>query len=470
MQRTTEDSLALYRGIRSGEYPLLAANYYGSALSDTLARVVNLLSESVGNQDISSQSKTAFEAEICALSLERRKIEELLELRAQLDSINWPKRVPLLHQHLGSAEKKSRLWIEGAESSTRHVKKQYRAFYDGLTNAPGKQNYDDYLARYDTAEQIQSGTTKIRRFIIGSAHNLKYNQGMIFGTDRFDPGDAPERLFLVNPEIRANLLKRTGATAKGNFMDGPEELEDVFFQAVHAFDKVRRFDPEFDVGLIATFGVDVPERGNRLILERIERLAAQFPGVIIGIDVAGNEDKFPYSEASRRKLFAELYRSAPRYLGRTLHLLETQETSALTALNVLDDFEHLDRIGHGIAAAQHYIASGYKRGGDEERLLRELQARGIVLEICGYSNLCSGKLGSYEELGAILNVFDDFGVRYAFGQTDAAEFHGVNMAGEFMLGLISGHVSVEQIQRSLRVAADATFMQQRYGYDKSEHA
>ena len=470
MQRTTEDSLSLYRGIRSGEYPLLATNYYGSQLAETLSRVAGLLSESITNPAMPSDHQADFEIEIAALSLERRKIEELLELRHQLDSINWPKRIPLLHQHLGSAEKKSRLWIEGAESSTRHVKKQYGAFFDGLTIEPGKQDYADYLARYDTAEQIQSGTNKIRRFIIGAAHNLKYNQGMIFGTDRFDPGSAPERLFLVNPEIRANFLKRTGATAKGDFMDGPEELEDVFFQAVHAFDKARRYDPEFDVGLIATFGVDVPNKGNRLILERIERLASQFPGVIIGIDVAGNEERFPFSDDSRRAFFAELYHAAPRFLGRTIHLLETQKTSPLAALQVLDQFGHLDRIGHGIAAAQHFIKSDYKRGGDEERLLQELQSRGIVLEVCGYSNLCSGKISSYQELGEILKVFDDFGVRYAFGQTDAAEFHGVNMAGEFMLGLLSGYVSVDQIQRSLRVASDATFLQPRYGYDYRKHA
>jgi len=414
---------------------------------------------------MSAQKKMDFEAELAALSLERKKIEELLELRQQLNSISWPKRVPLLHQHLGSAEKKSRLWIEGAESSTRHVKKQYSAFFDGLSMAPGKQDFADYLARYDTAEQIQSGTSKIGRFIMASAHNLKYNQGMIFGTDRYDPGDAPERLFLVNPEIRANLLKRTGATAKGNFMDGPEELEDVFFEAVHAFDKARRYDPEFDVGLIATFGVDVPERGNRLILERIDRLSSQFPGVIIGIDVAGNEEKYPYSDPARCDFFSELYQAAPQHIGRTIHLLETRMTTPIAALNLLDKIGHLDRIGHGIAAAQHYIDSGYANGGDQERLLKELQSRGIVLEICGYSNLCSGKLSSYQELGEILKIFDDFGVRYAFGQTDAAEFHGVNMAGEFLLGLVSGHISSEQIQRSLRVAADATFLQPRYGYN-----
>jgi len=450
-----QETLEFYSDLRKGTLPLLGENLIPGNLGKDLEQALAILTTNYSDE---------IGIVIANLRLHKSHIDRIINLRELLSQIDFEKQpVYGLHQHFGSSTEIAEAWVIGTENIVRGIKKRYEPFHDSLTLKPGETNYESSIEFYDLIEGIQSGKTQAVHFLSRAILNLHYNQGLVTGAMRYDP-NASDSLFNSHPEIRMNVNKRTGSTRKGQFMDGGIDLQGMMFAICEGMRTSRSMSPNINAGLIICFGLDVPHEGNLLQLEQIQKACEQYPGVIVGFDIAGNEENYPYSDEERLKQFSSLYASAPRLLGQTMHLLETRKTSPYTALKVLESFPQLERIGHGIAAAQHFIDDGYKKGSDSEHLLKELSRRGITLEICGLSNICNGMVKDFQELGEILKVFDDYGVRYAYGQTDATEFHQVNQAGEIIMGLASGFIYPKQIQLSLENAADCTFLASKYGY------
>jgi len=129
--------------------------------------------------------------------------------------------------------------------------------------------------------------------------------------------------------------------------------------------------------------------------EAVARSAARFAGRgVVGFDLAGDEILYPHLEA----FMPAFGIAAAAGLGLTCHAAEAgPATAALDAANLLG----VSRIGHGTHIAE------------DAAVLREVAARGIVVEVCPMSNWYTGGIAS---LGAHpARHFHDCGVPVVLG-------------------------------------------------------
>ena len=109
------------------------------------------------------------------------------------------------------------------------------------------------------------------------------------------------------------------------------------------------------------------------------------------------------------------------------------------------EFLHPDRIGHGVKAVER------------PDLLEMLRERDILLEICPTSNLSTGVIADYAELGRVLRTFQDSGVRFCFN-TDGPEMLCVHLRDEINRLIEHGIISVEEAMGCNQHAIDSSFL------------
>ena len=147
---------------------------------------------------------------------------------------------------------------------------------------------------------------------------------------------------------------------------------------------------------------------------------------------------------------SELYEIAGPKIGRTVHCGETEAVSLETFKKTLEGLK-ADRVGHPLVVARAYWEKGDSSG------LEFLKEHDIVAELCVVSNLLTGAVEDIETYGRLLNLFDEFGVRYTFS-TDAPALQKTTLASERQLLLDAGAASPEQLEASFETAADSSFL------------
>jgi adenosine deaminase len=91
-----------------------------------------------------------------------------------------------------------------------------------------------------------------------------------------------------------------------------------------------------------------------------------------------------------------------------------------------------------------------------ERGLRLLAERGIVCEICPWSNHLTGIL-PIERSGELLRLLDEFHIRYTLN-TDSPALQKTSLALEIELLLTRGGAQPEQISQAFETADASTFL------------
>ena len=156
---------------------------------------------------------------------------------------------------------------------------------------------------------------------------------------------------------------------------------------------------------------------------------------IVGVGLGGSESEYP------PQLYQEVFRLVKEAgLGSVPHAGEADDAASVrSAIEVLG----ADRIRHGIRAA------------DDPGLMRELAARGIVLDVCPTSNLRTGVVASLVEhpLPALLAA----GVACTVNTDDPAMF-GTDLETEFATAAAIGGTAEQAYQAGLAGALcdDAT--------------
>lgn len=191
-------------------------------------------------------------------------------------------------------------------------------------------------------------------------------------------------------------------------------------------------DYDIDVGLIITLVRHDPISQAR---EVADVAFDRFGKGIVGLDLAGNEVKFPSTP------FTPLFKEAKEVgMGITIHAGEWA-----SAYGVREAIEELyaDRIGHGIRAIEN------------SRILRLVRERQVALEVCLTSNLQTGVVHSlaHHPLSDML----DLGIKATLNTDDPA-VSNVTLTDEYEIALQTLQVSYPLLRQMVLNAAQAAFL------------
>ena len=182
-----------------------------------------------------------------------------------------------------------------------------------------------------------------------------------------------------------------------------------------------------------------PSHEHSRYFDRLISVAKNFPDVVVGFDLSGDEDRFPNS------LFTEF---AHRVKGNgyklTVHAGETDNAAAVwEAVNLL----HADRIGHGIGAR------------NDAALIRMLAEKQIPLEICPTSNFFLGIVPSLLQYPC--RDFLDQGISISVNTDDPALFGSATLTGEFHRLIVAGQINVSEVEIICRNSISASFASEK---------
>jgi len=155
---------------------------------------------------------------------------------------------------------------------------------------------------------------------------------------------------------------------------------------------------------------------------------------VVGLDLAGDEARYP------ARCFSQIFQRARRKgLGVTVHAGEVGRGE-----NVREAIELLgaQRIGHGVRSIEN---------SEVVRLIRE---RGVALEVCPTSNLQTGAVHRFgwHPLPDLLAL----NLRVTIN-TDDPSVSDTTLTDEYLTAMLAMGVTLEQIKRSIVVAAEASF-------------
>lgn len=362
------------------------------------------------------------------------------------------------HVHLGGAVPIHRLFEAAVDRGIRLPVTSYEEFSHLLHRTrENSGNLDKYLEIYEVSERIQSGPRALRESVLIALNGAARTQG---ATEVSLDGEAltPKRaqLPIKALELRLNPMKRNSG--------GIWDLDRVMLAACSAINEVKTaYKGKLKAGLIVCLGRDLPHEQNRVLAEKTKFWSKEgLP--VIGLDLAGSESSQTLEDPEDLKRMAEAFASAGPKVGRTVHCGETRAISLDTFKKTLSALK-ADRVGHPLVAARAFWEDGDASG------LEFLREHNIVAELCAVSNLLTRAVESIETYGRLLDLFDEFGVRYTFS-TDAPALQKTTLASELQLLLDNSAATPDQLERAFQTAADSSFLpvQKKGGRNQSRWA
>lgn len=355
-----------------------------------------------------------------------------------------PEGVVEQHVHLGGAVPIHRLFESAVDRGIRLPVTGYEEFSDLLHRRKDNSgSLERYLEIYEVAERIQSGPGALRESVLIALNGAARTQGSLKITSEGEAVVPTKALLPIRAlELRFNPMKRNGG--------GIWDLDRVMLAACSGVSEVRTaYKGRMRAGLIICLGRDLPYDQNRILAEKVA-LWSRDRLPVVGIDLAGPESANPLSDPKELKLMGELFAMAGDKVGRTVHCGETRAVDLETFMATVSEL-NADRVGHPLVIARAYWEKGDDRG------LRFMQEHGIIAELCVVSNLLTGAIEKIEEYAKLLNLFDEYDIRYTFS-TDAPALQKTTLASEIELLLRHEAATPEQIERSFLTAAESSFL------------
>ena len=278
--------------------------------------------------------------------------------------MDFPGGLAELHTHLGGSVASDEMWSLAHEQGIALPVKDYWEFDRLVTvsDPRGVANLDALDAIYHWTELIQSSPLAVERSVHGAIGGAYRSQG------------------ITTLELRFNPMKRNRG--------GERDLDHIILAAIRGLDRAELEYPQVEGGPDPDDGPHLHRRAERrdrregdpLVVARNRRRRHRRP--------AAARRALPVSRpraARRGGTRSRARRDDPRRRGGRRQGVE----------EIAEVVETLrpDRIGHGILAAR------------EPSLMRELAARGIVLEICPTSNLLTKALSGEDELRDTIAAF-----------------------------------------------------------------
>jgi adenosine deaminase len=234
---------------------------------------------------------------------------------------------------------------------------------------------------------------------------------------------------LVLQELRFNPMFRNRR--------GERDLDHIINAALWGVERAILEYPQVKAGIILMMDRRLTRAQNEIILEK----AIKYHGKgVIGVDLAG-PDQRAFSIARLAPLF---HRAKQAGLGVTVHCGETGD---LEELRYVVRAVAPPRIGHGIAAAR------------DPKLMKEIAAAGITLELCPTSNLRNSMVRDTRQLKTIIRRLLEHGVPLTVS-TDGPELYHTNVYKEQQFLLEIGAMSEKEIARCNARAFEASFIRE----------
>ena len=288
----------------------------------------------------------------------------------------------------------------------------------------------------------------IRR--IAERNGLRVPDGVFAGPDRFAWRDFLD--FLHTYDMAASVIRtaRDYRDVTYEYLCSCAEQGAIYVELIASPDHaalVGLSDDEHVGGIAAGIDAARAEHGieARILLtcirnfgvEQARRIAAYAAGrphpYVVGFQMAGDEAGYPPEP------YAEAYEIAAQAgLGCTVHAGEWAGAESVRGALELP----VTRISHGVRAIE------------DPGLVRELAARGIVLECCPTSNVVLGVFDSYE--AHPLNALIDAGVRVTLGSDDPPYF-GASVGGEYEVARERFGLGDAELRELTRTAIEAAF-------------
>lgn len=321
-----------------------------------------------------------------------------------------------LHIHVGSSVAPHILWSIAHSQGFKLPFKSYWEFKEIVTaNPESVKSLDDYIAiLHQWTEKIQSSPAAVERSvyeIIGKEYR----------------GSRVSQI-----ELRFNPMKRN--------LDGERDLDHIIHAAARGMDRAC-LEYDCQAGLIFCMAREFDAHLNQIIVEKAIKYRSRG---VIGIDLAGTETKAIElgPEVERYRAMYQAAREAG--LGTTVHTGETAHTGADGVGAVIEQLRP-HRIGHGVFAAK------------DKRVMELLQKTGTVLEICPSSNLRTRAVGSWDEMKDVVKTLLGYKVKLTLN-TDGPYMLDTDMLREVERVISHGVMTADQVEASLRVAREATFL------------
>lgn len=312
-----------------------------------------------------------------------------------------------LHVHVGSAVDPPIMWEIAQDQGIKLPTKNYWDF-EKLITVSGKTTYDKYLDLFHWTELIQSSPEAIEKSIYSIASGA-YRKNNI-----------------TTLEIRFNPMKRNRG--------GERDLDHIILASIHGMERAM-LAYSIRVGLIFCFDRAFSGELNTVIAKKAIKYAKRG---IVGIDLAGPIDK-SFQVESLVPLVSECKKHG---LGVTIH---TGEATGADEVRKVVDLLSPSRIGHGVKSVS------------DEKLLKDLSARGTVLEVCPNSNLHTGVVKTMAEFKSIFTRLKEFGVAFTIN-TDGPEMLCTNLVSEYNQLLQNNILTKEDLLTASKTARKASFI------------
>lgn len=317
-----------------------------------------------------------------------------------------------LHSHLGAAVHPSILWSIAHRQGIKLPSKSYWDFEDMITMTGKEKNRNlDEMHKhfYHWTELIQSSPEAIEESVKSTIGGGYRKSNVLVHELRFDP-----------------MMRNRG---------GERDLDHIIMSALWGAEKAMLEYPQVKAGIILMMHRLHTFRQNEIIAKKAIKYKNQG---VIGLDVAGpNRSSF---SMQKHKVLFDMAKQAG--LGITVH---TGEENQLEEMRYVVREIRPQRIGHGVQCVK------------DKKLMADLAAQDIVLEICPTSNLRNSAVKSVAELKNIIQALLRNKVKFAIC-TDGPEMYKTNVHKEEQFLLHNGILNQKQLDQCTKWAFEASFL------------
>lgn len=312
-----------------------------------------------------------------------------------------------LHTHLSTSTTAHLLWEMAHHKGIKLEEKNYWKFLD-LVQIDKNDPIKYYHNYFDVAQRIQSSPDAIEQSVY-EAISLSYRKG---STNLL--------------EIRFNPMRRN--------RDGLYDLDRVIYSALIGMKKACMIYP-IKAGIIIEMDRRFDAKRNNIIANKA--IGFRNEG-IVGLDLSGPH----VSDFSIDDIIKPMEKAKSFDLGVTVH---TGEEGTIEEMwEVLEKISP-DRIGHGIKSVA------------DEKLLKELAKRQILLEVCPTSNVSLQLVEGWNGVKNILDTFKDHGIRFNIN-SDGPVILGTNVKKEYENLLQRGIFDLDDVKQCIKNARSSTFI------------